>query len=134
MIKLIISLQFILEMGHGVSVFPFTITSYPSIYQYTWLLFLKGTWHLGEWINHLPVRKSMTLSSNLYYHIQKQAQLLYLLPVNKRIVLVQLLNKSSIVVLLLFIFISTTFCIYLSSRFPLCLLGLPFFVLIWIIT
>jgi hypothetical protein len=35
MIKLIISLQFILEMGHGVSVFPFTITSYPSIYQYT---------------------------------------------------------------------------------------------------
>jgi hypothetical protein len=82
--------------------------------------------------SHLSVETELvTVSSDLHYYVQKQAQLLSLLSMNSY----SFLNKASTVIFL-FIFISTTyvikFSIFLGCNF-FCLLGLRFLSLIHII-
>jgi hypothetical protein len=81
-------------------------------------------------MSHLSVQAELyTVSSNLHYYVQKQVQLMSLLPKNNYIVFLQFLIKGSALIFL-FIFISTDyiikFSIYLCSKFSFGLLWLPF--------
>jgi hypothetical protein len=53
---------------------------------YSWVHTIKDTWHLGRQMSHLSVHTKLAVSSKLHYYVQKQAQLLSLLSMNKCIV------------------------------------------------
>jgi hypothetical protein len=57
---------------------------------------LKDTWHLGSQMSHLSDQTELeTVSSDLYYYVQKHVKLLSFLLMNKYIFFLQSLNKGS---------------------------------------